>query len=144
MKPRTVVAMLTFSILSILVGCSSKPGLADGERALKERIARESEGRLQLVKFKMTRDEGTAGIDTFSWAVEGELEVTENCVWLFDQVSGTVPIDFRTAAGGGKADGRPLERGEKYSLVAALYLSKGSKGWEASAVSMRKIPRTIR
>ena len=47
----TGILMCLLAFLSLLAGCSSKPRLTDGEKALKERITKESEGRLRLVAF---------------------------------------------------------------------------------------------
>jgi len=134
------VALATF----VCVGCSSKPSLSAGEQALRSRIETESEGRLKLAKFKKTGDEAGGGLDSYCWAFEGELEVLQDCVWLFDSVTGTLPVDFRTAGGGEQAEGRALQRGQRYSLIGAVYIDKEGKGWKAGHIAMRKIPREIR
>ena len=140
---KTTTRTVLILVVMLVIGCSSKPGLSDGETALRNRINKESEGRLKLMKFQKTGDEGGGGIDGFCWGFTGEIEVVEDCTWLFDSVTGTIPVDFQTSLTAEKDAGRALRQGQRYSLIGAVYLGKGTQGWQAGHIAMRKIPREI-
>jgi type II secretory pathway component PulJ len=149
MKTSTLNTALAFLAALLFVACSSKPRLSDGEQALRFKIERESEGRLKMLHFKKTGDEMTIrfpgeNLDNFCWAFEGEVQAIEDCLWLFDRATGSLPVDFRTARLGEQADGATLRQGQRYTVVGAFYLSKAAKRWEASGLTMRKVPREIR
>jgi len=146
----TPILHIFLAVLSacLFVGCSAKPRLPDGEQALRARIQKDSEGRLKMTKFQKTGDEMAyrfpgEKVDNFCWAFVGEVQATEDCVWLFDRVTGTLPIDFRTALAGTLADGAVVKQGQRYSVRGTFYLSKPAKDWTTGTITFRQIPREV-
>jgi hypothetical protein len=142
MKKILVAIPIVLLAITFGAGCASNPSLSAGQRLLRRHIEIESEGRLKLSSFERTRDESVGR--SSCWAFAGDIEVVEDCVWLFDRPTETVHIDFRTSGANEQAVGEAVKRGQHYSLVAAVYFNKEDKTWKVSHIGIRRFPRIIR
>jgi hypothetical protein len=147
MKPRPLHnPILIAALLICIFGCSAKskaPKPTDAEAALRARITQESAGRFGLTRFEKIQDMGTAGGD-IRWAFQAEVECVEDGIWLFDDSSGTIPIDFRTTNGVNGIAGRPIRKGQSFQIVGNLQMGKAKQGWQVTHVGMNRYPVEIR
>ena len=104
---------------------------------MRDRVATESEGRIKLITFKKIGDVGIGGPDSYTWDYEADLEITADCVWLYDNVSGTLPIDFRTAIPAAGSEGKPMRTGQRYRITGSLSISTSKQGWKADHIGIR-------
>ena len=69
--------------LLALPGCSSGPSSSAAEEFLREKINKESQGRIKLVSFSKTNGQEAApmGIPSYILHYEAEIEFLDDCKW---------------------------------------------------------------
>jgi hypothetical protein len=140
--PGLFAGIFSLFLLAGLTGCGgSKPKPADAEKAAKQRIAQESEGRIKVVSFKTTtpQPDGLGG-ETYYWSYAAEIEFAEDCRWRLDRITESANVDFRTmppeAKPGEEASGRPMKQGQRRRVTGTVHLEKSKAGWQPALVSI--------
>ena len=138
---------LSFVVVVVQGGCSrSVPSERDGERVIRDRILRQSEGRIRLLNFKKTngQDRNFLGVQLYSMEYEVEFEFTESCKWVTGFAG--EQTGYRTArpvadhpTGGWDWDkwnddmqnpGDPVQKGQRKRLRGEMVFQKTERGWK--------------
>ncbi len=125
-----LVVLLTLSVAA----CTSGPSVSAVEDYLRERVGRESDGRLQLAEFRKTnaQEANPIGIPRYSLEYEAVIDVLESCYWDRRYLG---EASFRTVAPERmdifmEAQGyQPARQGERVTVEGSFEFEKTERGW---------------
>jgi hypothetical protein len=127
-------AMLAIIALFGTLGCSFRPSVADGQNAIADKIKKESQGRIDLVDFKMTDGQGRelSGVKIYRLEYDVTIEFTADCVWLhLDDMRG---LSFRTDIVTPASRGEVVRRLDRRKISGSMNFERTEKGWRVSDV----------
>lgn len=131
--------------LTLLAACSGgKPSAGDGRVTLQDRIRRESEGRIALLRFEKTNGQQDEVFDVPLYELQwtAEIEFREDCKWVTGLFGANVGFQTRTPPPksgqgfGGRLDGkRRVSRGPRRA---------GDRATHSRIVTFRKTKKRCR
>jgi hypothetical protein len=133
-----VANILAAIVLLLLLGCSSGPSSSAAEEFLREKINKESEGRIKLVSFSKTNGQEAApmGIPSYKLDYEAEIEFLDDCRWGTASGSnwrGDFYV-FPAEQGPGYFGGlyppfRQATKGSRTKVLGSVIFQKTEAGW---------------
>lgn len=115
-------------LLSLIVGCSSKPSEIDVRQRIEQQISQNANGLIKLSDFRKTNGiEGGVGnskIYTMEWVAD--LEFTDDCMWRDSDFRAIRPQDFSLL---NIFQHRDAKKGDRISLSGSTTLLKTENGW---------------
>jgi hypothetical protein len=135
------VVFLAVIFLLPLLACSSAPSSSAAEEFLREKINRESQGRIKLVSFTKTNGQESTpqGIPTYKLDYEAEIEFLDDCRWGTTQDFIGWRGDFHVfppEEGPGFFAGlyppfRKAAKGSRTKVTGSVMFQKTEAGWRA-------------
>lgn len=96
---KTIYLFLLIITMGLISSCSTKPGIEEVEQNLKDQIALESEGRIELLSIEKTNstDQEIMGQELHTIEFKAKIKFTEDC-FMYANKSGTGPYiqSFKT------------------------------------------------
>jgi hypothetical protein len=142
------------AMLGMLCGCSSEPDEGDATKVLRDKIARESTGRIVLRTLQKTdgKQERVFGAEAYELHYVAEIEFLEDCRWMDVGLGSTVL--FETIPPQAESEGwdkfHPFHaannsvavaKGYRQKISGALLFEKFESGWKLSQVSWRGVSK---
>jgi hypothetical protein len=131
-------------------GCSRLPSASNAEQIIRDSIAQNAGGRIQLLSFQKTN--GTQGefmgVKMYAMEIAFEIEFTENCKWLAGGLGHQLTLATSLQAGpqGGtmmqllEQVGNPgsfVRKGQRYRITGIQRYAKKDSGWTAAGLELQ-------
>lgn len=129
-----VANLLAVILLLTLLGCSSGPSSSAAEEFVREKINKESEGKIKLVSFSKTNGQEAApmGIPSYKLHYEAEIEFLDDCRWGTEDSSGwrgdfeVFPVGVVTLS---YPPFREATKGSRTKVRGSVIFEKTEAGW---------------
>lgn len=127
---------MVLAAVLVLPGCSGPPSEDVGRQVLSQRIARESNGKISLLRF--TKTNATGNDNFYQLEYEAEIEFLETGIWTagknsspaFEFSTGQMAQGSVMAFMGNVTGASNVQQGQHTSVKGTLSFAKTERGWK--------------
>lgn len=156
-KNRIRCALGLVLLCALLDGCSGPPDEATGRRAIEDRIAAQSQGRIRLNSFKKVNGQSAEinSVKVYTLEYEATIDFQQQCRWNVTAFAGALmdtEATFRTSpaldpSAGALAQlmeqstnpGLDIAGGQRMKLAGSIQFEQKEQGWAVDSIKMTSV-----